>query len=90
MEAASTKDSSSVGSLLKKSAALIAMIVVASIAQLVATHSAEVAPAIRSVASHTLQSSHDQGHAASYYDETSSHYMGGAHNVALANIRQGL
>ena len=90
MEAAGTKDSGSVGGLLKKSAGLMFMIAVASIFQLMATYSSAMTPAIQEVAHHALQSSHTQPHAASYYDETSSHYMGGAHNVALANLSKRL
>merc|ERR1712226_1657191 len=90
MEAAGTKDSGSVGGLLKKSAGLIFMIAVASVFQLMSTYSSAMTPAIQEVAHHALQSSHTQPRAASFYDETSSHYMGGAHNVALANLSKRL
>jgi len=90
MEAANTKDSGSVGGLLKKSAGLIFMIAAASVFQLLSTYKAEMTPSIQSVAKHALQSSRKPDYTESYYDEQSPHYMGGAHNVALANIRQGL
>jgi hypothetical protein len=92
MEAAGTNDSAKAGGLLKKSAGLIFMIIVASVFQLMSTHSYETSPteAIEKVATHALQSSRSPEHTASYYDETSSHYMGGAHNVALNNLRQGI
>lgn len=90
MEAATTKDSGSVGGLLKKSAGLIFMIAIASVFQLMSTYKAEMTPSVQSVAKHALQSSHKTEYAESYYDEESPHYMGGAHNVALANIRNGL
>jgi len=90
MEAAGTKDSGSVGGLLKKSAGLMFLIAVASIAQLMSTYGAAMTPAIQQAAGHALQSSHAQPHAESFYDETSSHYMGGAHNVALANLSKRL
>lgn len=89
MEAATTKDSGNVGGLLKKSAGLMFLIGVASVFQLVSTYKGEM-PTVQQVAKHSLQSSHDVERSDSYYDKESSHYMGGAHNVALANIRQGL
>ena len=94
MEAANTKDSEKAGGLLKKSAGLIFMIVAASVFQLLSSFKYEVSPTqvASQVATHALQSSRGQAqeHPDSYYDQSSSHYMGGAHNVALANIRSGL
>ena len=54
MEAAGTKDSGSVGGLLKKSAGLMFMIAVASVFQLMATYSSAMTPAIQEVAHHAL------------------------------------
>ena len=57
MEAASTKDSESVGGLLKKSAGLIFMIAVASAFQLLSAHQAEISevtPAVQQATSHAL------------------------------------
>jgi len=90
MTAASTKDSSSVGGLLKKSAGLIFLIVVASVCQLMSSKT--VPETVQHVVKQNLhlQSGHGEEHSDSYYDKSSSHYMGGAHNVALANIRKGL
>ena len=54
------------------------------------TYQAEMPKAVQNLAKPALQSSHGAGHSESYYDKESSHYMGGAHNVAIANIRKGL
>lgn len=37
-----------------------------------------------------LSASHDNDRLPSYYNKQSAHYMGGAHNVALANLSKGI
>lgn len=80
LDAASKGNAESVGALVKKVGYLSAMIMVASVFQLMST--ANTANPVKAIeqASHKLQAAN---HPASYYDKTSSHYMGGAHNVLL-------
>lgn len=98
VEAASKDNASSVGSLVKKAAVFTALIAAASLCQFLGSMNTQSATAPKIVenpsvmtASHKLQASvydnHEASvskqHPASYYDKTSSHYMGGAHNVLL-------
>ena len=76
------------------------MIAIASVFQLLSVYKSELVPSVNQVATHALQAPHsanirknlepkpklEAGHADSYYDENSAHYMGGAHNVALARL----
>lgn len=88
LEAVESKDTSKVSGLLSRAVSLIALIAAAAIFKLVATMSQ--APTGAPVV-HTpkLQQSHQQNYPESYYDESSPHYMGGAHNVALQNLKSG-
>lgn len=111
MDAASQKDTGTVGGLLKRSAGLIFMIAIASVFQLLSVYKSEMVPSAEQVAKHALMAAHEAentgshnfvsenmrngvepkpkleaGHSESYYDEKSPHYMGGAHNVALARL----
>ena len=47
-------------------------------------------PSANQIAKHTLQASHETQYTDSYYNKESPHYKGGAHNVALENIRKGV
>jgi len=69
MEAANTKDSGSVGGLLKKSAGLMFLIGIASVFQLLSTFKGEMPEAVQSVAKHALQSSHEVQRSDSFYDK---------------------
>lgn len=90
MDVSSSKDSSTVSDVVKKTGTIICLIIGATALQFFANYNT-LESAIP--ASHpALQSSHFSLKAASpivedlpesYYDSSSSHYMGGAHNVAL-------
>jgi len=90
LAASNTKDSSVVGGLLKKTGSLIMMISIAAAFQMAsemqnsnanAKQSAAISHKLKAVAAPLVED-----HPASFYDKSSSHYMGGAHNVALANM----
>lgn len=85
VEAATKEETSSVGSLVKRAGFFTALIAAASLCQFLSSmHSQAVAPVIGADApTHKLQASALENHPASYYDQSSSHYMGGAHNVLL-------
>ena len=85
LEAATKSDEQSVGAIVKKVGIFTALIAVASVCQLMGqanTPSPVEAVTEVSSSSHKLQASRES-HPASYYDKSSSHYMGGAHNVLL-------
>jgi hypothetical protein len=84
VEAASNKDANTVSGLVKKVGAICALIAAASVFQLMGTMKADepVASGTTKAKSHKLEASNER-HAASYYDKTSSHYQGGAHNVLI-------
>lgn len=83
MEAATKNDSATVGGLLKKTGFVIAMIVAASVFQLMAAMNTTTKAAAAPSHGKKLQAGRFDSHPASYYDQTSSHYMGGAHNALL-------
>ena len=93
LEAAGKNDSNSVGGLVKKIGTLCALIGVASVFQLMGTmNTANPVEAVQQAtasSTHKLQASHAEKHPASYYDSSSSHYMGGAHNVLLNQALKG-
>jgi hypothetical protein len=91
LEAVNTKDSSKVNGLLKKTTQLISLITFASIFKLIAVLMEEPVAAPTVSTSHVLKQSRpsillEQEHPESFYDSSSPHYMGGAHNVALAQL----
>lgn len=89
LTASDSKDPETVGAMLRKAGKLIILICISSTLKFVAEMSANV-PAVQvQVPAHKrLQSTHitTEVHPASYYDPESSHYMGGAHNVAMAHL----
>mmetsp|Transcript_103049 Transcript_103049/g.142583 ORF Transcript_103049/g.142583 Transcript_103049/m.142583 type:complete len:464 (+) Transcript_103049:345-1736(+) len=89
-KATSAKDSNTVKSSLKNITMLFALIVGASVCKFVATSemfAADAEPkAAKKSLKHSLKSSNMPE---SFYDENSSHYMGGAHNVALKQLAEG-
>ena len=90
-EACSSKDAQSVGGIVKKVGTICALIACASMFQLMGSlNTANPVEAVQKATSsgHKLQSSH-QSHPASYYDKTSSHYMGGAHNRLIEAAKSG-
>lgn len=93
IDASQNKDSVAVGGMFRKAGQLIILIVVASFVKFGAevTDSHQQTQRANLVARHRLQAAsptHDapKKHLDSYYDPGSSHYMGGAHNVALAQL----
>ncbi len=92
LEAVETQDSSKVGGLLSKVTSLIVLIAVSAICKMVAlttTPQPVSVPAVE-VAHNTpllKQSRQEEQYPESYYDESSSHYLGGAHNVALKQLK---
>jgi len=75
--------------MLRKASTLIVLIMVSSVVKFIAEMSqAQKVSNVPSTSHPLLQSQHVpvENHAASYYDPESSHYMGGAHNVALAQL----
>lgn len=94
VEAAQSKDAASVGGLVKKVGVICSLIAGASILQLMASMDtsnavASVSKAIKSEApSHKLSASREEEHPASFYDESSSHYLGGAHNRLIESAKK--
>lgn len=88
LEAVESNDTSKVGGLLSRAVSLIVLIGAAAIFKLVSTVS-QAPEAIAVRATPVLKQSHVQEYPESYYDETSSHYLGGAHNVALEQLKAG-
>lgn len=88
LEAVESNDASKVGGLLSRAVSLIVLIGAAAIFKLVATVS-QAPEAIAVRANPILKQAHTQEYPESYYDETSSHYLGGAHNVALEKLKSG-
>ena len=96
LEAVETKDTSKVSSLFSRVVSLIVLICSAAIFKLIANATENMKPAafevaeveeVASAARPLLKQSRE--YPESYYDETSPHYMGGAHNVALENLKNG-
>ena len=90
-EAASSKDSASVGSIVKKVGTICALIATASMFQLMSslnTTNPVEAVTKATQSSHKLQASNTR-HPASYYDKSSSHYMGGVHNRLIQAAKSG-
>jgi len=87
LNASDSKDPETVGTMLRKAGKLIILICVSSTLKFVAEMSQDV-PSVTVPTSHRLQAEHitKEVHPASYYDPSSSHYMGGAHNVAMAHL----
>ena len=89
LTASDSKDPETVGTMLRKAGKLIILICMSSMLKFVAEMSANV-PAVQvQVPAHKrLQATHitTEVHPDSYYDPSSSHYMGGAHNVAMAHL----
>merc|ERR1719242_2395648 len=93
LEAASQSDEKSVGATVKKIGAFCGLIVAASLFQLMAQQNTSnpveaVSAATKATSSKKLQASNESGHLPSYYDKSSSHYMGGAHNQFLNAMKQ--
>jgi len=89
IEAAQKNDVESVGAAVKKITVFTALIAGASLLQMMgAANTANPVEAVQTVAStqHKLKAEH---HPASYYDESSSHYKGGAHNVLIDLVKSG-
>jgi hypothetical protein len=88
MAASNTKNSATVQSAVSSTGKLILLIVIASAVQFMVNSQAPLkSAAVPAVADHKmLQAARPEQHPESYYDETSSHYMGGAHNAALKSI----
>lgn len=80
MEASTKTDSTTVGGLVSKVGTICALIAAASLCQFMGSMGAAESTGVASKA-HKLQSGRPTSHPASYYDEESSHYMGGAHNA---------
>lgn len=92
LEAVETQDTTKVGGLLSKVTSLIVLITVSAICKMVAlsTTLEPVSVPPVEVAHNTpllKQSRQEKQYPESYYDESSSHYLGGAHNVALQSLR---
>ena len=93
LEAASQSEEKSVGATVKKIGALCGLIVAASLFQLMAQQNTSnpveaVSAATKATSSKKLQASNESEHLPSYYDKSSSHYMGGAHNQFLNAMKQ--
>lgn len=82
MEASTKSDSTTVGGLVSKVGTICGLIAAAALCQFMGTMGASEATGVASKG-HKLQSGRPTSHPASYYDEESSHYMGGAHNALL-------
>jgi len=95
LEAVETKDTSKVSSLFSRVVSLIVLICSAAVFKLIATATENMKPAatevaeVEEVASARPLLKQSREYPESYYDETSPHYMGGAHNVALENLKDG-
>mmetsp|Transcript_5555 Transcript_5555/g.7408 ORF Transcript_5555/g.7408 Transcript_5555/m.7408 type:complete len:84 (-) Transcript_5555:1039-1290(-) len=75
--------------MVKKVGILCAMIAGASLLQMMgAANTANPVEAVQK-ASTTHNKLKAEHHPASYYDENSSHYMGGAHNVLINLVKEG-
>lgn len=89
-KASSAKDSHTVKSSLKNVSMLFALIVGATVCKFVATSDMFAADAEPKTAKKSLKHSLQQSDMPeSFYDQNSSHYMGGAHNVALKQLAEG-
>jgi hypothetical protein len=89
LEAVDSKDASKVGGLLSRAVSLIVLIGAAAIFKLVSTISQAAPEAVEVHANPILKQARTQEFPESYYDETSPHYLGGAHNVALQQLKSG-
>ena len=89
-EASNSKDAQSVKGMVKKVGTICALIACASMFQLMGSlNTANPVEAVQKATSgHKLQAGR-QSHPASYYDKTSSHYMGGAHNRLIEAAKNG-
>lgn len=99
MAASNSSKSASVGSMMKSVSSLTMLIVMGSLVKFGA-EVIYVTPSVDAPATHKLQAAHksvtdgvwpapeqfQQDHLDSFYDESSSHYMGGAANVALSRF----
>jgi len=89
VEAASKNEASSVGGLVKRVGYICALIAAASLTQFMGHYNTpNPVEAVTKAASssHKLQASNEH-HPASYYDKSSSHYMGGGHNVLIQTAK---
>lgn len=89
MTASNSKESSTVKGKLSNISMLIALILGATVCKITADGSmfeSSAKASLKSSHKHALKSSAVGPYPASYYDKTSSHYMGGAHNVALQDV----
>jgi hypothetical protein len=88
VEAAQKEDAQSIGASLKKIGMFCSLVAGASLLQMMgAANTTNPVEAVKSATRHAkLQSEH---HPASYYDENSSHYQGGAHNVFMNAVKLG-
>jgi hypothetical protein len=85
VDAAAKNDAASVGGLVKRVGYICALIAAASLTQFMGHYNTTnpVEAVTKATAStHKLQASNER-HPDSYYDKTSSHYMGGGHNVLI-------
>lgn len=100
MAASKSSKSTSVGSMMKSVSSLTMLIVMGSLVKFGA-EVIYVTPSVDAPATHKLQAAHEsvtrgvwpppeqfikQDHLESFYDESSSHFMGGAANVALSRF----
>ena len=87
-DAASKNESASVGGLVKRVGYICALIAAASLTQFMGTYNTAnpVEAVTKATSSHKLQASNER-HPASYYDKSSSHYMGGGHNVLIQTAK---
>lgn len=88
MDASKSTESASVGGLVKKVGVISALIACASVFQLMSTMNTSNPVKAVTEASHKLQASAEQ-HPSSFYDSSSSHYQGGAHNVLINAAKDG-
>jgi len=87
VEAAGKDDALSVGALVKKIGVFCSLIAAASLCQMMgAANTAAPVEAVPKTTGHKLQAEH---HPASFYDKSSSHYQGGAHNVLINLAKSG-
>ena len=88
VEVASKNDAASVGGLVKRVGYMCALIAAASLTQFMGHYNTAnpVEAVTKATSSHKLQASNEH-HPASYYDKSSSHYMGGGHNVLIQTAK---
>lgn len=89
-KATTDKDSATVKSRISNVTKIFGLIIAATLCQMFATNQFFAAQTDSKVETKkTLKSSVRPTHSKSFYDSDSSHYMGGAHNVALQALAEG-